>query len=494
MKDKISFSDLKAKYEKNATELEEIDRLNIDYKSIIDNKRKTVENYDKMISSINPDNQKDFEIQSKDYMEKITALEEEIRQDEEKAGRKEKLVKENKKIVEDARERKDSLERQVLEDYEKNKKDDQKNMSEDVKKAKSELENFKSQLVKMEEDEINFPHKVKDTKYKEFLKNKIAEKDKFIKENDKSSAEEIRDFLLNEIREEYLAFKKGISKEYMPEEAKNPNPVLEAAKKKREENGTPVGGPAGKKGLPPLKSGTKVIVGRKGQISYDGEKYKISSKTIKKALNMTPTEVISVMKDNGLKMSKELEDAIRLGIKSNTLDSTVLAGICAARKMPEDTKKLLLTHYLEDGIKASNKKDAKNSLNLTYDQKDLSKSSILKRIFRREVNSDEKYEMMKKARVGERYGIAKTEGEYEPDKKSRLISFLSRNKIQKLPTMKETIEVAELYNEMRDNAAKKDDKDFKESLKAKTKGFSEAQLTELKELKESQEKQEEPEK
>ena len=60
--------------------------------------------------------------------------------------------------------------------------------------------------------------------------------------------------------------------------------------------------------------------------------------------------------------------------------------------------------------------------------------------------------------------------------------------------MKETIEVAELYNEMRDNAAKKDDKDFKESLKAKTKGFSEAQLTELKELKESQEKQEEPEK
>ena len=212
MKDKISFSDLKAKYEKNATELEEIDRLNIDYKSIIDNKRKTVENYDKMISSINPDNQKDFEIQSKDYMEKITALEEEIRQDEEKAGRKEKLVKENKKIVEDARERKDSLERQVLEDYEKNKKDDQKKYVRRCKKSKIRIRNFKSQLVKMEEDEINFPHKVKDTKYKEFLKNKIVEKDKFIKENDKSSAEEIRDFLLNEIREEYLAFKRVFQK------------------------------------------------------------------------------------------------------------------------------------------------------------------------------------------------------------------------------------------------------------------------------------------
>ena len=254
--------------------------------------------------------------------------------------------------------------------------------------------------------------------------------------------------------------------------------------------------------LPPLKAGTKVIVGRKGQISYDGEKYKISSKTIKKALNMTPTEVIRVMKDNGLEMSKEQQDEIKLGIKNNTLDSTVLAGICAARKMPEETKEILLKHYLEDGIKALNKEDTKNSLNLTYDQNDLSKSSILKRIFRREVNSDEKYEMMKKARVGERYGIAKTEGEYEPDKKSRLISFLSRNKIQKLPTMKETIEVAELYNEMRTND--KDDKKtdaekdkFRNSLKTKTKGFSEAQLTEFKELKESQEKQEkqeEPEK
>ena len=70
MNDKISFEDLKSRFVKNSTELEEIDRLNIDYKSIIENKKKMIENYEKIIASIRPDNQKDFESQSKDYMEK----------------------------------------------------------------------------------------------------------------------------------------------------------------------------------------------------------------------------------------------------------------------------------------------------------------------------------------------------------------------------------------------------------------------------------------
>ena len=106
MKDKISFSDLTVKYAKNAAELKEIDKLNIDYQSIVKNKKKILEDYEKIISSINSDNQKDFEEQSKIYMEKITELEEEIRKDEEKKGRKEKLIGENKKIVEDAKARK----------------------------------------------------------------------------------------------------------------------------------------------------------------------------------------------------------------------------------------------------------------------------------------------------------------------------------------------------------------------------------------------------
>ena len=492
MKDKISFSDLTVKYAKNAAELKEIDKLNIDYQSIVENKKKILEDYEKIISSINSDNQKDFEEQSKIYMEKITELEEEIRKDEEKKGRKEKLIGENKKIVEDAKARKNSLEKQVLEDYEKNLKDDEKNIAPDVKKAREELKNYKEQLAKMKEDEINYPNKVKDTKYKEFLENKIEEKNKFLEANDKSSADEIKEFLLNEIKEEYLAFKKGISKEYMPEEAKNPNPVFEAAKKNREEKGVPtsenppVGGTAkGVSGEPlkPLKRGTSVIIGRKGQI-WDGiSNYKISSQTIKKALNMEPDEVIGVMKDNGLNVPKELEDAIKSGIGKFVIDPIVLVGICSVKKMPDETKKLLLAHYLEDGIKAINKKGTKNSLNLSYDQKDLSKSSILKRIFKREIDAEEKFTMVKMARVGERYGVAKAKGEYKPTITSRVISFLTRNSIPKLPTMEETIEVAEKYNKARDNG-------FRESLKEQTKGLSKEQKREYISLQVSQEKQE----
>lgn len=234
MKDKISFSDLSAKYSKNSVELEEIDKLNINYENIVNNKKEMIDNYQRIINSINPQNIKDFEMQSKEYMEKIATLENEIRDDNEKAGRKAKLVEENKKILEQAKERKQELEKQVFEDYEKAKKDEEKNMSKDVKNAQKEIQEFKAQLAKIEKDEEKYPDKARDSKYKEFLRNKIKEKEQFVDDNKiKSSAEEQKEFLLKEIRNEYIAFKKGIVKEYMPDESRNPNPVLEKAKEQR---------------------------------------------------------------------------------------------------------------------------------------------------------------------------------------------------------------------------------------------------------------------
>lgn len=233
MKDKISFSDFSTKYSKNSVELQKIYELNIDYEAIINNKEEMIDNYQKIINSINPQNIKDFEIQSKEYMEKIVALDNEIRNDKEKAGRKAKLIAENKKILELAKERKQKLEKQVLEDYEKNKKAEEKNVSKDVINAQKEMEGYKAQLTRIEEDEEKYPNKAKDSKYKEFLKNKIKEKEQFIDANSTKSAEKQKEILLKEIRDEYLRFKKDIIKEYMPEESRNPNPVLEEAKKQR---------------------------------------------------------------------------------------------------------------------------------------------------------------------------------------------------------------------------------------------------------------------
>lgn len=143
MKDKISFSDLSAKYSKNSVELEEIDKLNINYENIVNNKKEMIDNYQRIINSINPQNIKDFEMQSKEYMEKIATLENEIRDDNEKAGRKAKLVEENKKILEQAKERKQELEKQVFEDYEKQKKMKKKTCQKMLKMLKRKYKNLK---------------------------------------------------------------------------------------------------------------------------------------------------------------------------------------------------------------------------------------------------------------------------------------------------------------------------------------------------------------
>lgn len=489
MKEKISFSDLSMKYRENSTKLEEINKLNIDYKSIIDSKKTMIDNYEKIIASINPKNIKDFEMQSKEYMERIASLEEEIRSDEEKAGRKEKLINENKKIVEQARERKEKLEKQVLEEYEKGKKEEEKNVSKDIKEAKKELDNYKEQLTKLEEDEINYPNKVKNSEYKQFLKNKIKEKQDFINSNSKESAEEIKDFLLKEIKEEYLAFKKGIAKEYMPEESKNPNPVLEKAKKAREVKASEE---VEKKRQKIINDNdelenVEIIVGRKGKIVYNGKTYNIPTKTIKESVYMDSDEVIELLEENNLKVSKELEEYIKDGIQANTINQSVLAMISSADGMTEKDKITLLKTHLLDGIKAAKNLEpekTKNSLNLTYDQEDLSKVSLLRRIFRREMNESEKYEILKKAKVAERYGIAKTTGIYKLNRKAKFINGIFRNKVEELPSADEIYEVANAFNKARDS------KDFKNTLKEETKEFSPAQVKEMNELWKSQEKQE----
>ena len=493
MKSVISFSDLRDQYIANVNEINEINKANIDWKSIIESKKKAIQNYEVMISAIQPDNVKDFEKNSKEYMEKIASLENEIQEDEKKAGRKQKLIDDSKKILEEAKKRKESLEKEVEDEYKENKKDDEK-VSPDVKKAREELANYKSQLEKMERDEVQFPNKVKDSKYKEFLNRKIQEKTKFLEENDKSSAEEIKEFELNEIKEEYMNFKMAIARIEKPVELQKPNPVLEKAKEvRRVKEEEKKKNPLGKKNRNVvLPKDVKISIGRKGTITFNGIDYIVAKKDIKKGLNLTEEETMSLINEN-LNVKDEIKEYMKEAIKNKIIDSTVINAVCSTSMTNKD-KKDLLKQYIMDGLRAKNGSEYKNNCNISYDKKDLSKASLFARIFKREINASEKVEMLDRASVGERYAIARQEGEYKPDRISRIVGFVTRTKVPLLSDKISSLqEVATAYNELRDNGKTKTHKEFEHSLKANVKHLSKEQVQEMDELHKSQTKQEEME-
>lgn len=253
---KINFSDLSKKYRENSEKIKLIESKNINYKELIENtkksfeaviegKKQNIEFIDKAISAIHPDKMADFEKESKVYMEKIAKEEREIATLEKKrdrevkslekeASQREELAKENKEIIVKAKERKEALLKDVEKEYQKNLKESQKKETDEVKKAREELKGFEKQLADIEQDEKDYPNKVKDARYKKFLQDKVKGIKKFIDDNTgEKAADEIRQYQINEINEEYLIFKKAIAKEYMPEEFRGKNPVLEEAKEAR---------------------------------------------------------------------------------------------------------------------------------------------------------------------------------------------------------------------------------------------------------------------
>ena len=243
----------------------------------------------------------------------------------------------------------------------------------------------------------------------------------------------------------------------------------------------------------------KIIIGRKkGQILINGEEYKISQKVIKTGVNLDILDVVDIIKgvyNNNL--DNKQEAFIMEAIRNNYLDPIVVNAI-SLTKMNNDTKKQIMKDYLEDLIQIKKKKAFKAKSHITYDMEDLSKSSILGRILGRELNEQEKVEILKNAK-GEayRYGISETKGEYKPSLGSRLLSFITRNQV---PTLDSAInidkahKIASEYDKIAySNGKLRDKEDFKKKLKEKVDNkyplLKPSEKKELSSLAKSQEKQ-----
>ena len=136
--------------------------------------------------------------------------------------------------------------------------------------------------------------------------------------------------------------------------------------------------------------------------------------------------------------------------------------------------------------------------------KDLSKTNFFGRLFKREVNTDEKIEIYDNAIKAEKNGIGKIEGKYKTTRLEKFLNWWDKgNTITRLPIhhrMEEIEEVAYVYNEMRfdENGKKVTNKELQRAFKERLHSdaqlddedkekFSESQREELRDLVEGHE-------
>ena len=173
-------------------------------------------------------------------------------------------------------------------------------------------------------------------------------------------------------------------------------------------------------------------------------------------------------------------------MSEKVIDSTIINVICNA-EIDKNIKDKILSKYIDDCRNSFNGNKTDDKLKIVYDQDEISKTNIFKRLFRREMNQEEKFELLNRARRKERYGLATLEGEYKPDIISRTIGRLFGKKEKSFLTIDQMHEVANVYDILRDNGEteKISDKKWRDELHV-----SEEQLEELGQLNKEQKMQE----
>ena len=129
-----------------------------------------------------------------------------------------------------------------------------------------------------------------------------------------------------------------------------------------------------------------------------------------------------------------------------------------------------------------------NNLGVQYDMDSLSKVSLIKRLFKKELNNEEKFKIVTLAKNAEKNGIATTSGEYKLDWKEKFISKLTKQRPMALASSAE-MEAAYEYNK---NLYGKTGDDFKESMKVSKENMTSKEAAkELKSLAKSQQREDE---
>ena len=177
----------------------------------------------------------------------------------------------------------------------------------------------------------------------------------------------------------------------------------------------------------------------------------IDKKDIKEGANLTNEETKDLIEELTQIDGKEIEECMEKGLLNPAI-------INAIYELPDKdvNAEIMKTYIQKTAYAAKNQKlqKGKNHLDIIYDQKDIAKTNIFNRIFKKEINEKEKNIILNIAQKECRYGISDVEGSYKPNWQSKIMSRLFNNRVQALPSgddkvYQEMYKTAEAYNKIR---------------------------------------------
>ena len=421
---------------------------------------------------------KEFQAKSKKYMDLIKNNEKELTEIDKKQEERAKnptieqeikdLGQAKKNIIESAKE----AANKALNELEDNKPNIKA-----LNEKKKEQQNIEQQLKDMKQEEKTNPKKVKDTKYKEYLAQKLKTVKKEIKgiepeakkeetqqkAEEKEIKEELRKFLLNvgkvDRGEETIPMASDVeasktkeneqkqtrkenkeNEEYLKawDEAIKENEIRDAwaeaekEKKQREAAKNLISKKEYAKYTDELPFDIEITLGRKGVIIYNQKEYKIPRRALRNTDELDSLEIITAIEETGMKIEdpKMLEQILKI----SPTDYTVIQGICMAKKMENSDKATILNNYFNECFKASKHEKVNNICNITYDLNDISKASTMKEY--------DRFSFLQKAKRAERYNIGKQEGRFKPTFFSKIMDkILGEGSLEKLAEKNETREI-----------------------------------------------------
>ena len=234
-------------------------------------------------------------------------------------------------------------------------------------------------------------------------------------------------------------------------------------------------GPEGKGKPEPIY---KIEIGKKAKIIMaGGHEFNIPAKDVKDGVNLSKEQTIEILNkyiddENSVLLAQQL-------VEKNELDTTVL-NVIEKSGIDDNTKKEVLNSYFNKCLLPTEE----NKIDIKYNAKEMSKVNLWNRILKRELNNNEKSELLLKAKKAEELGIAKTEGEYKVNAIEKILGKFGGT--LRLPEPSDAqIEAAYKYNENRDK------ENFKDSIRNFKSEMSKEGYKELKSLSKAEEKQNE---
>lgn len=421
---------------------------------------------------------KEFQAKSKKYIELIKSNEKELAEIDKKQEERAKNPTIEQEIK-DLRQAKKNIIESAKEAANKalNELEDNKPNIKALNEKKKEQQNIEQQLKDMKQEEKTNPKKVKDTKYKEYLAQKLKTVKKEIKEiepeakkertqqkaEEKEIKEELKKFLLNIGKvnrgEETIPMASDIeaaktkeneqkqtrkenkeNEEYLKawDEAIKENEIRDAwaeaekENKQREAAKNLISKKEYAKYTDELPFDIEITLGRKGIIIYNQKEYKIPRSALRDTDELDSLEIIAAIEETGMKIEdpKMLEQILKI----SPTDYTVIQGICMAKKMENSDKATILNNYFNECFKASKHEKVNNICNITYDLNDISKASTMKEY--------DRFSFLQKAKRAERYNIGKQEGRFKPTFFSKIMDkILGEGSLEKLAEKNETREI-----------------------------------------------------